>query len=80
MINFSGLVLTGTVDGNPASLQAGLNAAQPIGRSASAALRATVKNSSHQAYAGSLELKKNERALLLLLPPFYKGSPELSAR
>ena len=80
IINFSGLLLTGTVDGKPVSLQPGLNAAQPIGRSATVALRTTVKNRSYQAYAGTVELEKNERALLLLLPPFYKGSPEVQSR
>jgi hypothetical protein len=80
IINFSGLVLDGTINGKPAAIQAGLNAAQPINRSASVALRTTVKNRNYQAYAGTVELEKNERALLLLLPPYYKGSPEVQSR
>jgi hypothetical protein len=43
-------------------------------------LRTTVKNRTYQAYVGNIELGKNERALLLLLPPFYRGSPEVQSR
>jgi len=80
IINFSGLELAGTLDGKPLLLTAGLNAATPIGRSAALTLRTTVKNRAHQAYAGNVELGKNERALLLLLPPFYRGSLEVQSR
>jgi hypothetical protein len=80
IINFSGLALSGTIDGKPATLLAGLNAAQTIGRSAALVLRTTSKARSYQAYAGTVELAKNERALLLLLPPFYKGSLEVQSR
>jgi hypothetical protein len=80
IINFSWLALSGTIDGKPATLQAGLNAVQPVGKSAAVALRTTFKTRSYQAYAGTVELAKNERALLLLLPPFYKGSLEVQSR
>lgn len=80
IINFSGLALSGTIDGKPATLQAGLNAAQPVGKSAAVTLRTTFKTRTYQAYAGTVELAKNERALLLLLPPFYKGSLEVQSR
>lgn len=80
IINFSGLVLTGTIEGQPVTLKAGLNSAQPVGRAAALVLRTTFKSRSYQAYAGTVELAKSERALLLLLPPFYKGSLEVQSR
>jgi len=80
IINFSGLELAGTLDGKPLALTAGLNAATPLGRSTALTLRTTLKNRTYQAYAGNVELGKNERALLLLLPPFYRGSLEVQSR
>ena len=80
IINFSGLELAGSLDGKPLALTAGLNPALPLGRTAALTLRTTVKNRVVQAYAGNIELGKNERALLLLLPPFYGGSPEVQSR
>jgi hypothetical protein len=80
IINFSGLELAGTCDGKPLALTAGLNAATPLGRSTALTLRTTLKNRTYQAYAGNVELGKNERALLLLLPPFYRGSLEVQSR
>ncbi len=80
IINFSGLALTGTLDGKTISVAAGLNAPLPVGRAAPITLRTAVKNRSLQAYAGTVELGKNERALLLLLPPFYSGSAEVQSR
>jgi hypothetical protein len=80
IINFSGLELAGTLDGKPLALTSGLNAVTPLGRSATLTLRTTVKNRTYQAYAGNVELGKNERALLLLLPPFYRGSLEVQSR
>ncbi len=80
IINFSGLTLSGSIDGKNVTLQAGLNASQSVGKSAAIALRTTFKGRSYQAYASTVELNKNERALLLLLPPFYKGSLETQSR
>jgi hypothetical protein len=80
IINFSGLALAGTIEGKPATLQTGLNPAQAVGRTAAIMLRTVARNRNVQAYAGSLELAKHERALLLLLPPFYKGSSEVQSR
>ena len=80
LINFSGLELSGTIDGQSVRLATGLNPVQPIGRTAAVALRGTLKGRSYQAYAGTIELKNSERALLLLLPPFYKGSLEVQSR
>lgn len=80
IINFSGLELSGKIDGKDATLKDGLNPVQAVGRAAKIALHTTVKGRTVQAYADSLQLKKNERALLILFPPFYKGSLEVQSR
>jgi len=80
IINLSGLALAGTLGEQPVALAAGLNSAQPVNRATSLVLRTTLKGRSFQSYTGTLDLAKNERALLLLLPPFYKGSLEVQSR
>lgn len=80
VINFSGMELAGTLDGQPLEISAGLNAPKTVGRAAAIVLRTTVKGRSYQAYTGQVALKPNERALLVLLPPFYKGSTEVQSR
>jgi len=80
VINFSGMELSGTIDGQAVKLTARLNPVQPIGRYRECALRTTVKGRSYQSYTGMIELKSTERALLLLFPPFYKGSAEVQSR
>jgi hypothetical protein len=80
VINLSGLPLTGTLGDEPLTLTDGLNAPHPLPRAAKLALHTPFKTKSYQAYAGEIALGKNERALLLLLPPFYKGSFEVQSR
>lgn len=80
IINFSGLVLSDTVDGKSVTLQPGLNPARPVKRGVPLTLRTTLKTRSYQAYSDLIELGKNERALLILWPPFYKGSLEVQSR
>lgn len=80
VINLSGLDLSGTLGNQEVNLTAGLNAPMPAGASAKLVLRTAAGGRSFQAYAGELQLKKNERALLLLWPPFYKGSQEVQSR
>jgi hypothetical protein len=80
IINFSGLTLGGMVDDQNVTLKPGLNPALTVGRSAKIFLRTIFKARSYQSYADTLELKKNERALLILFPPFYKGSLEVQSR
>ena len=80
IINLSGLALGGAVDGKDVTLKAGLNSVLTVGRSAKITLRTTFKTRTYQAYAGTVELKKNDRALLILFPPFYKGSLEVQSR
>ncbi len=80
VINFSGLALSGTIDGREVTLKDGLNPPQNVGRSVKVLLKTTVKGRTFQSYADDVKLKKNERALLILFPPFYKGSLEVQSR
>ncbi len=80
VINFSGFALSGTIDGKEVTLKDGLNPPQPIGRSGKVLLRTTVKGRTFQSSSETVQLKKAERALLILFPPFYKGSLEVQSR
>jgi hypothetical protein len=80
IINFSGLPLGGTVGTQAVTLRPGLNPALTIGRSAKITLRTLWQNRSYQSYAHTLALARTERALLILFPPFYKGSLEVQPR
>lgn len=80
IVNLSGLTLSGTIAGKPISLQAGLNPPVTVNRSAKVALRTTVGKRSVQSYADTVQLTARQRALLILFPPFYKGSAEVQSR
>lgn len=80
VINLSGLALSGTVGNHEVTLTAGLNPPLAAASSAKIVLRTSAGGRPYQAYAGALQLKKNERALLILFPPFYKGSHEVQSR
>lgn len=80
IINLSGLALSGTVNKETVTLKPGLNPTLMIGRTAKVTLRTTLKNRAYQSYAGAVQLARNERALLILFPPFYKGSLEVQSR
>lgn len=80
IINLSGLALAGTVNGEKVTLQAGLNPTLPAGKSAKIALSTVFKGKTYQAYTGAATLGRNERALLILFPPFYKGALEVQSR
>ena len=80
MINFSGLALTGTVNSEKVTVNAGLNPTLKVGRSAKITFSTTAKGRSYQSYAGTVTLERNERALLILFPPFYQGSLEVQSR
>lgn len=80
IINLSGLALTGTVGKESVSLEPGLNAPIPVTSAARLVLRTSIKGRSVQAYADTVQVRKNERALLILFPPFYQGSPEVQSR
>jgi hypothetical protein len=80
IINLSGMALTGTVNKDRISLKPGLNPTLPIGRSATIKLSTLFKQRSYQSYAGTVTLGRNERALLILFPPFYPGALEVQSR
>lgn len=80
IVNLSGLALSGTVNKEKVTLQPGLNAPLAVGRAATIALSTTFKGRSYQSYAGTAALGRNDRALLILFPPFYAGSLEVQSR
>lgn len=80
IINLSGLALSGTVNQEAVTLRSGLNPTIAVGRSAKIVLRTTVKQRTHQSFAATVPLTTRQRALLLLFPPFYKGSVEAQSR
>lgn len=52
----------------------------PVGRTATVRLTSSIRNRVVQAYAGTVTLARDERALLVLFPPFHSGSAEVQAR
>ncbi len=80
IINLSGLALSGTVNNQAVTLKPGLNPTQLINRSATITLTTVFKQRTYQSYSGTATLGRNERALLILFPPFYKGALEVQSR
>lgn len=80
IVNLSGLALTGTVNRDDVTLKAGLNPTLAVGRTAKVALRTTFNKRIYQSYAATIALTARQRALLILFPPFYKGSLEVQSR
>jgi hypothetical protein len=80
IINFSGLSLVGTLEGKPLVLRDGLNPSFAVGRSAKIVLRTPFKERTYQSYADTVDLGPEERALLILFPPYRPGSLEVQSR
>lgn len=80
VVNLSGLELSGTIGRHAVILKPGLNPTLAVSRSTKITLRAAVKGKTYQSYADAVELGANDRALLVLFPPYYKGSIEAQAR
>lgn len=80
IINLSGLALSGTVNDRAVTLKPGLNPTIPVGRAAKIRFTTVFKQRSYQSYVGAATLGRNERALLILFPPFYKGALEVQSR
>lgn len=80
VINLSGLELSGTIGQHAVVLKAGLNPTLNVGKSTKIALRALFKGKTYQSHTDSVELGTNDRALLILFPPYYKGSLEAQSR
>jgi hypothetical protein len=80
IINLSGLTLSGTVNERAVTLQAGLNPTLAVGRALKMQFTTVFKQKTFQSYAGTATLKSDERALLILFPPFNPGSLEVQSR
>jgi len=80
VINLSGLAINGTVNQQEVTLKTGLNPALAVGRSAKILLHTSVKGRRYQAHADTFALARQERALLILFAPFYKGSLQVQSR
>lgn len=80
ILNLSGRTLTGTVNDRIVTLEPGLNQPVTAGRSAAVRLTTTVRGRVVQSYAGTAALGRDERALLVLFPPFNPGSAEVQGR
>lgn len=80
IINLSGLPLSGTVGPHAVILKAGLNPTLAVGNSAKIVLRTALKNRTYQSYADAVEMDRSQRALLILFPPYYRGSLEVQSR
>ncbi|MFM9081681.1 MAG: hypothetical protein ACKOTE_16395 [Opitutaceae bacterium] len=80
IVNLSGQALAGTGHDRAVSPEPGANAPIPLGRSAAIRFTSSNKNRVVQAYAGTVSLARDERALLVLFPPFHPGSAEVQAR
>ncbi len=80
IVNLSGLALAGTVNAEAVTLRPGLNPPLAMGASGKVVLRTTFKERTYQSYAGTIALKRGERALLLLFPPFNPGGLEVQPR
>ncbi len=80
IINLSGLALSGSINDLAITLQPGLNPTLLVGRTATIRLTTVFKKRTYQSYAGTVTLARNERALLILFPPFNKGALEVQSR
>lgn len=80
IINLSGLELSGTVGRENVTLKPGLNPTVALTAPTKIAFTSMFKGRPYPAYSGTVTLKRNERALLLLFPPFYQGSLEAQSR
>lgn len=80
IINLSGLALSGTVNQAAVALKAGLNPTLEVGRTAKISLSTVFKGKTYHSFTGAASLGRNERALLILYPPFYAGGLEVQSR
>lgn len=81
VINLSGLALSGSVGTGNVTLQPGLNPPLSLGSNGGkVALLSTQKGKPYPSYTGMVKLGRDERALLILFPPVYQGSFEVSSR
>lgn len=80
ILNLSGLILTGTIGRHSIQLLEGWNPPISIRGSTPVQLRTDFRGRSYQSFADRISVKAGERALLILLPPYYKGALDVQAR
>lgn len=80
VMNASGLDLRGTINRRTIVLHDGAEELLNIGASARVNLRTPFQGKSYQAYADTIHLGPRDRAWLLLLPPYHRGSLEVQSR
>jgi hypothetical protein len=80
IINLSGLSLSGTVNDRAVVLQPGLNPTIAVGGAAQVRFTTVFKQRPYESYSGAVKLGRDERALLILFPPFYPGALEVQSR
>ncbi len=80
IINLSGLALSGTVGKEAVTLTPGLNPTLKVAATTKVALSTVFQKRTYQSYTSTVSLGRNERALLILFPPFSKGGLEVQSR
>lgn len=80
ILNFSGMEITGKIGRQVVELQRGFSGPYQVGKSVRVSFRIHIDNVAYQAYADTIRMGPDGRALLVLLPPFYKGSYEAQSR
>jgi len=80
VLNLSGLSLRGWINARPMAIRAGLNPIPGVSGTARLELRAVLKEREYHSYADAVTLTAAERSLLILFPPYYRGSLEVQAR
>jgi hypothetical protein len=80
IVNLSGLALGGLVGGRRVSLPAGLNPPVRVRGSAEVELSVVLNGRRYRSYVETVPVAADERALLILFPPFYPGSFEVQGR
>lgn len=80
VLNCSGWALRGSAAGQSREFSPGLSAAIPAGGAVQVQLSAHVRGRWWQSHASQFELGPSQRALLVVLPPYYPGSPEVQVR
>ena len=80
ILNLSGLELSGTINRGSVTLQDGADDFVRVGDSAVVNLRTPLHGRFYQAYAETLPIDHPGGAVLLLLPPYRRGSLEVQSR
>ena len=80
VLNRSGWTLRGAVNGQSREFPLGLSPAMPASGAVELQLRAALRGRWWTSHTSQFELGAEQRALLVILPPYYPGSPEVQVR